>query len=99
MALFVAFAFGVNASRASAQSMNLTPDRLRIEQSSGGCGPSPSGLTRLYCSDNAAWRSIGQQFGVALASPVLHGAATSGPDGFYVGLEGTLTGIDQGADY
>ncbi len=100
MALFVAFAFGVNASHASAQSMNLTPDRLRIEQPPTGCSASLSfDPRRAFCSDNAAWRSIGQQFGVALASPVLHGAATSGPDGFYVGLEGTVTGISQGADY
>ena len=94
--IVVLFGAVLVANSASAQSMNLALQRLRLQSSTGACGPDFPGQ---YCADNNAWRGVAQQFGVALGAATLSPAATTGPRGFYIGLESSITGISSGAGF
>lgn len=94
-------AAGGSASVAAAQSMDLTPNRLRIEAAPDtDCAPDfGSGFRRDWCADGDAWRSLATQFSSILIPAALGPARTRGPRSFYLGLELGLTGIDASADY
>ncbi len=81
---------------AQADTMDVTLQRLRIPAMDGTDCPvgTPLGTPRMYCADDEAWTRIMAQLGFASAPPVLSPARTLGERGFYVGIEGWLTGID-----
>lgn len=83
---------------AQADTMDVTLQRLRIPASatpSDECPiATPLGTPRMYCADTGAWTRIMAQLGFASAPPVLSPARTLGERGFYVGIEGWMTGID-----
>jgi hypothetical protein len=108
LALGSALGIAVLASTASAsaQRMDLALSRLRIAATDPAVDPTTTcpptfgaGLTREFCSDEAAWRSLATQFAGAMIPPVLLPAHTRGMRGIYVGLETFITGIDSDADY
>lgn len=68
--------------------MDTTLARLRLDNGTGGFRP-----------DDDAWRSLVLQQGAALAQPMLEPARTLGYGGFYIGLEGAITGISSDAEY
>lgn len=76
------------ASSASADTMDTTLARLRVDNGMGGFSP-----------DNDAWRGLVLQQGAALAQPMLEPARTLGYGGFYIGLEGGITGISSDAEF
>lgn len=87
---------------ASAQRMDLALSRLRIAaaDSSPGCPRSfGAGLSRDFCQDDEAWRSLATQFAGTMVPPILLPGHTRGMRGIYVGLESSITGIDSGQDY
>jgi hypothetical protein len=93
--------FGGWHGRARAAELELTPSRL----SQGDCsatdaaGPlvlrDEAGATLR--PDQAAWRQLVTQVGYAVAPTVLAPVTTSGPIGFDVGLETTITKLDAQA--
>lgn len=82
---------------AQADTMDVTLQRLRIPAVDGTDCPvgTPLGTPRMYCADPEPWTRIMAQLGFASAPPVLSPARTLGERGFYVGLEGWITGIDN----
>jgi hypothetical protein len=68
--------------------MDIALGRLSLDNGVGGRVP-----------DNDSWRALVQQQGAALAQPMLEPARTLGYGGFYIGLEGSLTGISSSQDY
>lgn len=86
--------------QASADEMDIALSRLRMQQDPSvdlttAC---PVGGNR-WCGDDAAYRNLIAQYGMALAPPVLAPARTLGHRGFYMGFETNLTGIDNDASY
>jgi len=87
-----------------ADDMDVALSRLRV--ATGGPGDLPegcsgtgdNGLPRAFCPDNDAWHRLASQLGFAIAPPVLSPARTTGYGGFYVGLEGWISGIES-AEY
>ena len=91
---------------ASADDMDIALSRLTIEAQDPAVAPDTScstatavGTPRSFCPDNEAWRRLMSQFGMGMAPPVLSPARTLGYGGFYLGLEGWITGVDSGQDY
>ena len=77
------------AERARADDMDPALHRLRVETDAPG----------VFVPDDANFARLTSQLGFALAAPMSTGAATTGPKGFYMGFETSVTSIDSGADY
>lgn len=88
LGVFAIVATWLGAADAHADTMDIALARLRLGDDVNG-----------YTPDNDAWRSLVQQQGAALAQPMLEPARTLGYGGFYIGLEGGLTGISSNSDY
>lgn len=92
-----------SAPRARAEALDLTLSRL----SRGDCAATlgedePLALERdgaqALVPDQASFRALVAQLGSALAPVVIAPAVTSGPRGFDVALESTLTDLDRRSD-
>jgi hypothetical protein len=68
--------------------MDITLGGLRIPDGAGGCV-----RAGRHCPDNEAFERLVSELSVAVAPTVLHGAATFGPAGFYLGVTAALTPI------
>lgn len=102
LALLTVLACSALPGIASAQRMDLALSRLRIaaDDASPECPRSfGAGLSRDFCQDDAAWRSLATQFAGAMIPPILLPGHTRGMRGIYVGLESFITGIDSGEEY
>ncbi|MBI2894095.1 MAG: hypothetical protein HYY06_11135 [Deltaproteobacteria bacterium] len=71
------------------------PDREDPDALGSDCGTG----TKLCAAHQWAYRQLVSQLGRAFAPKLLSTPRTLGWNGFYVGLEGTLTGIDDTARY
>lgn len=60
------------------------------------CTDLGTGYPREFCQDDDAWRRLATEFTGALIPPLLTPARTRGPRSFYLGLEGSITGISGG---
>jgi hypothetical protein len=95
------------AGAASANPMDLTLSRLYDKGPSCDAAlagdPDPvTGRVRAdqeACADQAAFRNLSREFGLAIAPPLLAPAETLGYAGFYLGLEGVVTTINSGEDF
>ncbi len=90
LSLLVAALVTAFAVPAHADEMDLALSRLRVPV---------EGEPGRFMADNDAWGRLVSQMGFALAAPVLAPARTTGYRGFYIGLETSIVGIDDGADY
>lgn len=103
LSIFATFALLLGllvALPARADEMDLSLSRLRIAAGGTDCPSMTSeGGMRRFCGDEPAWRSIMAQLGGASAPPMLTPARTLGFRGFYLGVEGWISGIDSDADY
>lgn len=68
-------------SAVRADEMDIDLNDLRRDELSGG--------------EEFAWKRLMSQLGGTIAPPVLEPANTVGPGGFYLGVEGAITGIDD----
>jgi len=85
---------------AHADEMDVTLARLRLQEDAttvpGTACPVGGGV---WCRDDDAWTALISQLGTVLAPPVISPARTTGFRGFYLGIETTVTGIDEDSDY
>jgi hypothetical protein len=107
-ALAVAF---LASPGAVAEPMDPALDRLvldsRCRTQSGAFNDDAANLAALYadtgrawCSaDHAAFKKLMNQFGFAFAPSAMHSARTTGFGGFHLSIEGSVTEIDDGAEY
>jgi hypothetical protein len=86
------------ADTALANPMDLTLSRLYDARA---CDRAALGAANnaTVCADQAAFRNLAREFGLAVAPTLLAPAETLGYAGFYLGLEGTITTINSDADY
>lgn len=85
------------AGAAGANPMDLTLSRLFDERACTNDALSQPNASSL-CADQAAFRELAREFGLAMAPALLAPAETLGYAGFYLGLEGTLTTINSSND-
>jgi hypothetical protein len=77
--------------------MDPALERLVLNPS---CVSSGAINSNTACSpDNAAFKRLMNQFGMALAPTAMHAARTTGYGGFQLSLEGSFTSLDHDADY
>ncbi len=99
-ASLVAGALTLAPMAASANPMDLAPERLTKTQcdpaSASPCGTIPS---NQFTPDNAAWARLVSQYAMAIAPNPMHPARTTGYGGFELSLFGTVTTVDNGADW
>jgi hypothetical protein len=91
------------AGRASANPMDLAPERLVTcnQSSSVPCGGwSADGQTgNYYQPDNAAWAKLVSQYAMAIAPSMYHPARTTGWSGYEFTLYGAATTISKDQDF
>lgn len=78
-----------SAAPAFAQDMDVSLARLGNDDDGDG----------VFARDDDAYRSLMTQLGFVLAPPVINGARTTGLRHFYLGVETSIVGIDEDADY
>lgn len=93
MAVLVVAPAVLLASPAMANPMDITLGRLVMDPNCGGVGGDPC------VADAQAFRDLSRELGYALAPFVLAPSETLGYSGFYVGLEGQTTIINNDEDY
>lgn len=87
---------GLCTTLAATQTVKAAPldfalPRLRVEPETSGCARGAG----VYCPDQALFERLMLQFGTSLLSPIATPAATVGTRGFYVGVDTSITGVDN----
>jgi hypothetical protein len=106
LGLAVAASLTFSASDASANPMDLAPERLTTQACDPNltvpCGQLPTAALpkgNMFRPDNAAWAKLVSTYAMAIAPMAMHPARTTGYGGFDFSLWGSVTTIDSGKDY